>query len=943
MAGEITITINGVKTRTASGKMVLEAANEANIYVPYLCYHPGLKPFAACRMCVVEVEGGRGYPASCTLPVQDGMVIRTHTPGVEDVRRQIMELLTAEHPHGCLTCHRVDLCGPQDICLRHVSVNDRCVTCPKNERCELKDTTRYVGVRLESPLDYKYRSLPIETGDPFYDRDYNLCIVCGRCVRVCEEVRGDNAITFTERAGRALVGTSYGTSLLESGCEFCGACLDVCPVGALVERDNKWEKASRVARTVCPHCPVGCQLNLEVNQFEKVIRVIPELNSPANRGQGCFKGKFGLDFVNHKERLRRPLIRRDGQLHEASWDEALELIAGRLPSYRGDLFALLTSPNSTNEEHYLAQKFARLVMGTNNVDQSSNIYPELVNPLAESLGIVAATNPTWDLENSRCILVFNANVTEEHNVLALPIKKAIKAGAKLLVIDPRQVELTRYASIWLRPMPGTELLLLGGLLKATMEGEMVQEDWVAEHCDSSNALLERLRTLDMDQVAQETGVPRSQIDEAARIFGTTPPAAVVYALDNVSRELRSDCVSALTSLTLLTGNLGVSGGGLFPLRQGANEQGGWDMGCVPHLLPGYRHVEGEAGRKELEQLWGSQLPSSLGQPLVEMFGAGTDGSVKAMMIIGDSPHFTDGELGEVLVAMESLEFLVVQDSFLGEAARRADVVLPRSTFAEKGGTYTNLERRVQLLTLAISVKNSEARPESWFLCQLAARMGASGFDFQDPDQVMEEIARVAPHYGGVSHARLISLARWVARPDPSNPAPTQVLYSDKEYPGIQWPCPTSEHPGTPVLYADGSDQHEKARLPVPQFRKGEQATSKDFPLLLVPGRVLLQSDRQIEIVKGRANQIKRDEMAELNSTDAAALGISNGDIIEIVTAQGRFAARASLSETTPPGVVAFTTLFGQLAVDLQASKDPDPMLFAPRLSVISARVEKVAG
>ena len=468
----ITITIDGVEVKTRPGKMVLEAAIDAGLYVPYLCYHPGMKPFAACRMCVVEVEGGRGYPASCTLPVQDGMVVNNNTHGVYQLRRSIMEMLISEHPHGCLTCHRVDLCGPQDVCLRHVSVNDRCVTCPKNERCELKDTVRFLDMELESPLSYKYRDIPIETGDPFYDRDYNLCIVCGRCVRVCEEVRGDNAITFTDRAGRALVGTSYGTSLLESGCEFCGACIDVCPVGALVESDHKWEKASRVEKTICPHCPVGCQLNLEVNRFEKVIRSSPSSTPRPTRGQACFKGKFGLDFVNRKDRLKVPLIRREagGDLEEATWDEALDYIAQKLPAYKGSQFAILTSPNSTNEEHYIAQKFARAVMVTNNVDQASDTRPELVMGLEETLGYCAATNPTWDLEDARCILAFAANATEEHNVAAVPIKRAVKAGTRLIVIDPREVELTRYAHLWLRPRPGTELLLLAGLLKAVVEG-----------------------------------------------------------------------------------------------------------------------------------------------------------------------------------------------------------------------------------------------------------------------------------------------------------------------------------------------------------------------------------------------------------------------------------------------------------------------------------------
>ena len=279
MADDITISIDGVKITTQPGKMILEAAIEAGVYIPYLCYHPGMKPFAACRMCVVGVEGGRGYPAACVQPVADGMKVRNDVPDVLELRRSVMEMLIAEHPDGCLTCHRVDICGPNDVCLRHVSVNDRCVTCPKNERCELKDTVRYLGMNLESPLDYKYRQIPLEVADPFYDRDYNLCIVCGRCVRACEELRGDDAICFTERSGSALVGTSFGTSLLESGCEFCGACIDVCPVGALVERDHKWEKAARVERTICPHCPVGCQLNLEINSAGRLIRAVPDLNS----------------------------------------------------------------------------------------------------------------------------------------------------------------------------------------------------------------------------------------------------------------------------------------------------------------------------------------------------------------------------------------------------------------------------------------------------------------------------------------------------------------------------------------------------------------------------------------------------------------------------------------------------------------------------------------
>ena len=953
MADQITFTIDGVEVKSQPGKMVLEAAIEAGIYVPYLCYHPGMKPFAACRMCVVEVDGGRGYPASCTLPVQDGMVIKNNSNPVYELRRSIMEMLISEHPHGCLTCHRVDLCGPEDVCLRHVSVNDRCVTCPKNERCELKDTTRFLNMDLESPLSYKYRDLPVEIGDPFYDRDYNLCIVCGRCVRVCEEIRGDSAITFTERAGRALVGTTHGTSLLESGCEFCGACIDVCPVGALVESDHKWEKASRVEPTICPHCPVGCQLNLEVNRFDKVIRVVPELNSPSNQGQACFKGKFGLDFVNRKDRLKAPLVRRDGsdELEEVTWDEAIDFIAERLPRYKGSRFAMLTSPNSTNEEHYLAQKFARSVMVTNNVDQSSNACPELVNGLRETVGHAAATNSIWEVEKAECILVFNANITEEHNVAAIPIKRAVKGATRLIIIDPREVELTRYAHVWLRPRPGTELMLLGGLLKSVLQEGLEDANWLQDNCQGVDELTEALRSLDLDAVAEETGVPIESIVEAAGSYARSGASAILYGLDNVPGELQKDCVLALVDLALLTGNVGKPSTGLYPLRLGANEQGGWDMGCVPHLLPGYRDQQDSDARLDMEARWGNLVPFESGLDARGMLDSVKQGEIQAMVIIGDvadlvagghSSWFDSDEPEEdVLAVLDSLDLLVVQDHFLSPLAKRAHVVLPRVTFAEKEGTYTNLERRVQALRPALVVKNSQARPEWWTICQVAQRMGAGGFDFGSPWETLDEIASLVPIYGGVSKSSLEAVAVLVARPDPSNPLPIQLLYSDKERPGLQWPCPAEGHKGTPVLYADGFSSAIKggrARLTAPEFKSAPRPGNQH--LLYVPGRVLLQSDREMELIEGRLTGISREELVELGPDDAGALGIADGDLVEVATSRYSFQGRVVVREGAHRGTVSSTGLFGQLAVELNSSEEPDPMSKASRLTITPATVVK---
>lgn len=892
MADGTTFKIDGRDVVAKPGQTILQAAMDQDIYIPYLCYYPKMKPQGSCRACMVEVEanGRKMTVASCTTPPMPDAEVTTNSEEVQGLRRNVVELLMSEHPHGCLTCHRIELCGPQDICQRHVTVTDRCTICPKNERCELKDTVRMVELDLRTPLNYHRRDLPIHADDPFYDRDYNLCIVCSRCVRVCDEVRFDTALTLTSRSGVALVGTSHGTSLLESGCEFCGACVDVCPTGSLTERNYKWEKAVSEVTTVCTNCPVGCQMIAEVNKFGKVVRYKGDLAGAANNGQACMTGKFGYEYTNDSSRLKRPYIREGGILRKATWEEALDKVKTGLSGRGADEVAVVTSPRGSNEDQFVAAKFAKTVLKTPNIDSALNSDHAMLSRLEERLGAGAATNPIWDLEQSKSLLVVAGNPTEEQNVLAVPAKKAVREGAKLVVIDSRETELTRYATEWLRPKPGSEALLVAGIARVILDEALEDKEFVGSRVDQGEELKQSLWTFDLAKVSRDTGIEDSQIRRAARIFAESDAGAILLGNDGLSDSGSEQLVDAVVDLSAITGNIGRSSGGIYPLFHGANTLGARDMGAVP----------GDSGRG-----------------ISQIIDGMASGDVKAAVVMADGVTGYSPTLTSLPAALEKLDFLVVSAALDSEITHHADVVLPAATYAEQNSTVTNVERRVQLLRVTAEPKHEEKT--GWeTISAIATAMGGSGFDYDSSSSVFDEIANNVDTYTGLTHEKLQSG-------------------------GIQW-SPDSDSSG--VLFSDPSSHVTVVALEYDGLASSITSDSLTF----APGRVLSQPERDVLVRKPvDMNYVEREQFIQIHPDDAKTAGLNEGDRIQVKSEDGHVLARGTaVFESPQTGLVGTTTLFGELATQMHELEAADwspqmPGLGYSTVTLESAPVEQESG
>jgi formate dehydrogenase alpha subunit len=934
------VTIDGKAIAVEKGVTVLEAARSAGIYIPALCSHPNLpssrevKPFESvfrgneeitndnssteyegCQLCLVKVEGVDDLVTACTTEVADGMVVHTNTPEIQEKRRENLKPILAEHPNVCLTCDRKDECDPFRGSIRKAEVVTGCEFCPNNLRCELQDVVAYIGVDPTTP-PYEFRNLPVVKHDPFFERNYNLCIACTRCVRACQDVRGNSAIGLVFQDGKAIIG-SKAPSLEESGCQFCGACVDVCPTGALTEWANKWEGApERTVVSTCPYCGVGCQLELQIKNA-RIIGVNPKADGTVNDGQACVKGKFGIiEYVHHPERLRMPLIKRNGVFEEATWDEALDMVAERMGSYNAHEIAVISSAKCTNEENYVAQKFARAVLGTNNVDHCARLcHASTVAGLAQSFGAGAMTNSIDEISHANCILAIGTNTTYAHPVIGMMVRQAARNGTKLIVANPREIELVQDADLYLQHNPGTDVALLMGMMRVIVDEGLHDKAFIEERCENFDEFADSLDQFDIERTEEITGVPKEMIVKAARLYATNAPSSILYAMGITQHSHGTDNVIATANLAMLTGNVGKPSTGVNPLRGQNNVQGACDLGALPNVYTGYQVVVNDEIRKKFEDAWGTYLPREVGLTLLEILEAAHRKEIKGVYLIGENPILSDPDACHAQEALEALDFFVVQDIFMSETAQLADVVLPSASFAEKDGTFTNTDRRVQRVRKAIE-PIGEAKADWRIICRIAQRMDAKGFDFEGSSQIMEEIRALTPSYAGITYERL-------------------------ESGGIQWPCPTIDHPGTPFLHAEKFTRGKGRFIPL-EYRPPAELPDDDYPLVLTTerSRYHFHTGTMTRKVSG-LEFLDGEGIVQINPADASHLRIDDGEMVRVLSRRGEITARAKVTEVSPATVVTMNFHFAESPTNQLTNPALDPVAKIPEFKVCAVRVEKI--
>ncbi|HQS69710.1 MAG: formate dehydrogenase subunit alpha [Novosphingobium sp. 28-62-57] len=867
----VTCSIDGREVTVPAGTTVMRAAALTGGSIPKLCATDNLKQFGSCRLCLVEIDGMRGTPASCTTPVADGMKVHTQTPKLQKLRKGVMELYISDHPLDCLTCSA-------------------------NNDCELQDQAAAVGLR---DVRYGYEGenhlgAAPDVSNPYFDFDPSKCIACSRCVRACDEVQGTLALTIEGRGFESKVSAGLASdSFLSSECVSCGACVSACPTATLQEKAVKEiGKPERSVITTCAYCGVGCTFRAEM-RGEQVVRMVPWKDGKANRGHSCVKGRFAWGYAQHQERVLSPMIREsiDQPWREVSWEEALSYTAREInrirDTYGRNALGGIVSSRCTNEEGFLVQKLIRAGFGTNNVDTCARVcHSPTGYGLKTTFGTSAGTQDFDSVEDSDVMLVIGANPTDGHPVFASRMKRRLRKGAKLIVIDPRRTDLVRSphieADFHLPLRPGTNVAILTALAHVIVTEGLADEAFIRERCDWDEyqhwAEFVSAERNSPEFLSPVIGVDAEAIRGAARLFATGGNGAIYYGLGVTEHSQGSSTVMAIANLAMVTGNIGRRGVGVNPLRGQNNVQGACDMGSFPHELSGYRHVSDAATRALFEAEWGVPIDPEPGLRIPNMLDAATDGEFKAIYIQGEDILQSDPDTKHVMAGLAAMECVIVHDLFLNETANYAHVFLPGSTFLEKNGTFTNAERRIQPVRKVMEPLNGY---EDWQVTQELARAVGLDWNYTHPSEIMDEIARLTPTFAGVNYARL-----------------------DAEG-SLQWPVNAAAPDGSPIMHVDGFVRG-KGKFVVTDYVPTDERTGPRFPLLLTTGRILSQYNVGAQ-TRRTANVIWHEEdLLEIHPTDAENRGLKSGDWVKLASRSGETTLRATVTDRVAPGVV-YTT------------------------------------
>lgn len=836
----VTITLDGREVSGQQGMTILDLARESGLVIPTLCHDPNLAPYGACRICIVEDERSGALMASCVTPIAPGMVINTQSPRVLERRAILVELMLASHP-------------------------DSCPVCDKGNRCQLRSVASDLGVGLVR-LQRIPQLATIEEVNPFVERDLSKCILCAKCIRACEDLVCEGALDYLGRGFASKPATLGDQPLERSECTFCGTCVAMCPTGAIMEREKSYSGTSATAvRTICPYCGCGCGISLET-KGDRLVRSRPDENSPINKGTLCVRGSYGYDFVHSPERLTTPLVKVDGDFKTASWDEALSMVADsfkRIKEASGaNSLAVFGSSKCTNEENYLLQRFARCVLGTNNIDNGSRLHGSAgAVALRETTGFAGAGS-LQDLEHSDVILVIGADPASSAPLVGYAIKRAVRKGSRLLVMDPRQTKLSSWAHLWLRPKAGTDTALANGMAKAIIAEDLSGKD--LKRAENFEALVKALQSCTPENIEDVTGVKWNEVVQASKLLATAKKAAIVYG-SGISQQVNGvAAMTALANLALLTGNTGDGGGCLYALQQDSNGQGACDMGSLPDYLPGYQPLTDARVRDKLEVRWGCRLPTETGLTVLEMVQAAKSGNIKGMYIAGENPVVSFPNSDLVKQVLESLDFLVVQDMFLTETAKLARVVLPAASFAEKEGTFTNFEGRVQRVRKALNPLG-DSLPDWEIIIRLAEKMNCPT-PFASPKEIMDEITELVPLYNGMNYARL----------DARGPQDGRVNYVPSGHKRFS----LSEHTPRAISSGDG------------------------YPFMLFTGSALYHFGTGSR--SSRSARLKKflpEAFVEINPADAKKLKIKDGDRVKVSSPVGEVIAAAKIAESVDKGNV----------------------------------------